>query len=260
VTQQVVRARVLIPSTVAEMDDCSFGVTLEATGSDPSLDFGTSQTPQAKLEAFINSTVGAQTNPLSYYLSNLFSRASNACSIEWTDITAHLDGSAAGSAFRTDQFTLGTGGGEFPMPPGTNVCAALRADYGATIEHGPLESLPTSESAQDQGAPSTHMGNIRPRGRMRGRLYVGPVNGSVGINNSTGLVSDVLYADMGIAVNGLIDTANTVSANQFNTVCWSRRGATVNPATFYYVNEGFAYQRRRADVTIARVHDWQARS
>ena len=258
-TQQVCRARVTIPSTSDYVDQVSINLTLEATGSDTGLDFSTSQTPQAKIEAFFNSTVSSQTNPMSYYLSNLLSRSSDACTITWTDVTGHLDGTPAGSPFRTDTFTLGSGTGEFPMPAGTGLCFGMRADYGTAIEHGPMTSLPSTDDAIDQGAPPTHLGQERPRARLRGRFYLGPMNGSVAINNTTGLVSDALLADAEYAVNGLIDTANTVSANQFNVVAWSRRAATVNPMTFYFVNEYFAYQRRRADVSENRVHEWVAR-
>jgi hypothetical protein len=68
-----------------------------------------------------------------------------------------------------------------------------------------------------------------------------------------------MLTDIAEAVNGLIDTHNTISANQFNVVVWSRRDADVEPATFYYVNEDFAYQRRRQDTTQARVHAWVPR-
>jgi len=120
-------------------------------------------------------------------------------------------------------------------------------------------TVPSTDSAIDQGAPSTHLAVSRPRARSRGRLFFGPLEnyGSPGPN--AGLLSSTFAADLATAVNGLIDTHNTVSANQFNVVNWSRRNASVAPYTHYFVNEAFGYQRRRADVTETRVHAWVAR-
>lgn len=258
-TQQVAHARVLIPSTVAGIDTSSFSLTLEATGSDTGLDFSTSQTPQAMIENFINGTVGVQVNPLSHYMAASLDHSSNACSIIWTDVTAHLDGSPAGSPFRIDHFTLGASASASDLPAGVCVCFGLRGDYGTDIEHGANATLPSTDSAIDQGAPATHTGRTRPRARDRGRFYLGPLCGSGTLGTGSALATQLLD-DAEIAVNGAIQTHNTVSANQFNVVVWSRRNASVMPATFFYVNENFAYQRRRADVAIDRVHSWIARS
>jgi len=249
----------MIPSTHDHIDNVSFSLILEATGSDVGLDFSTSQTPQALLEAFLNSTLAGQTNPLCYYISGNMSRATNACSISWTDITAALNGTPAGSPFRTDQFTLGASSGHADLPPGCCAVIALRADYGSELEHGVTVSMPSTDSAIDQGAPATHMGVERPRARSRGRLYFGPLENYASPSTNAGLLSSTFAADLATAVNGLIDTHNTVSANQFNVVNWSRRNASVAPYTHYFINEAFGYQRRRADVTETRVHNWVAR-
>lgn len=257
-TQQVVHAKFLLPSTTASVDGASFGLTLEATGSGTTLDFSTAQTPQNLLTTFINGTIGAQVHPLSFYLSPDLDHTSNACSITWTDVTAHLDGSNAGGPFRTDTFTLGAASHTQGLPPSVAVPVALRADYGTDIEHGTTASLPSTESAIDQGAPATHTGTIRPRARDRARFYLGPLDvGVLGIGGAP--LQSTFASDLDIAVNGLVQTHNTVSANQFNIVVWSRRAAAVKPVTFYAIPGFFGVVRKRGDETLTRVHSWTAR-
>jgi hypothetical protein len=51
-------------------------------------------------------------------------------------------------------------------------------------------------------------------------------------------------------------TKNQGETNQFNLVQWSRKNASVGKVTNYFVDEAISYQRRRADDTINRVHNW----
>lgn len=255
-TQQVCKARVVLPSIVNGTDNCSMDFTFEATGSDTGLDFTDSITPQSALTDFFNTAVGSE--PVAYYLSSDLSRASNACSISWTDVTAHLDGSPAGTPFRTDFFTLGASGGGFPMPPQFAAVVAYRRDYGSDLEHGASASLPSSESAIDQGAPATHTGVTRPRARDRGRIYVGPLTSLVQGSTGGGTWAATFATNLVDSFNSLANTQNPTLHNQFNLVQWSRRGASINSVRWYYLDENGGIIRRRGDTTQSRVHPWTA--
>lgn len=254
-TQQVVKARVGLLDSITLQDNISMSMYFEATGSDANIDFGTAETPQTAIAGFFNSVTTGQTNALALYVSKAVSRGTNACSIQWTDITAHLDGTPAGAAFRTDTFTLSAGSTGLDLPGQVAACCAYRAAYGTDLEHGAgTVSLPSSESAQDQGAPATHLGTTRPRARDRGRFFFGPVNAAaVGTN---GIMLAQFLTDLSAALALLTTTFNSGGANQFNMVQWSRRNAQVKPIGLVYVDEGWATQRRRQDTTTNRVHSW----
>lgn len=137
-----------------------------------------------------------------------------------------------------------------------------RADYGTAIEHGPITNLPSDDDAIDQGAPPTHLGRSRPRARLRGRFYLGPLewialaSSSAGPGNIAGALHSLFKSDLAGAFNALAQTFFPGAPDQFNLVQWSRRSAAVNAVRWYYVNEFAATVRRRTDVTQARVHNW----
>lgn len=255
-TQQVCRARVTLPSLVNGTDNVHMDFYFEATGSNPNLDFSTAETPQLWLEQFFTATAGV-THPMGAYISQDISRAANACTIDWTDVTAHLDGSPAGTAFRTDAFTLPACVGGFPLPPQVAAVVAYRRAYGSDLEHGATSSLPSSEAAIDQGAPATHTGTTRPRARDRGRFFFGPLASPCCDPAGGGALVGVSFKnDLQASLALLYPTANSGAANQFNVVQWSRRAASVADVNYYYVDESFGTVRRRGDTTQSRVHPW----
>lgn len=255
-TQQVVRARVSFLDADTLQDNPSMDFYFEATGSDADLSFTTATAPQTAVAAFFNSLSTGQSNALCLYMSDQVSRAANAASIAWTDITGSLDGSPAGAAFRTDTFTLGAGETGQPLPAQIACCVGYRAAYGTALEHAAAaSSLPSDDAAIDEGAPTTHSGVARPRARLRGRFYLGPLD--VGTLSSTGDFSSAFLTDVLAAANGLLATTfNPGSANQFYAVQWSRRNAAISEISMLYVDEGPATQRRRQDTTVNRVHVW----
>lgn len=258
--QQVARMRVTLPITATEEDNTSMDFYFEATGSDTNLTISEVYTA---IEFFFNGLAPSQTLPLSNYIATDISRATNACTITATDVTAHLDGSPAGSPFSQTQFTLGGGGINNSMPPSIAVAVGYRRDYGSDLEHGPVISLPSDDDAIDQGAPPTHMGRSRPRARDRGRFYFGPLNSLVSssLNHNTGTGQDIdsnFITQMTAALHNFLEGKNPGLHDQFQACQWSRRGASVGSAAFFYVNEFFASRRNRADTTLARVHNWVA--
>jgi hypothetical protein len=176
--------------------------------------------------------------------------------INYTDVTAHLDGSNAGPPFRTDLATLTTASSASDSPGQVCACVAYRADYGTAIEKGPMEDLPTPDDAQDYGAPPTHPGRTRPRARYRSRFFLGPLCTGLPIATLGGGLNTTFKNDLGIAMTTLLQTWNSGTANQFNCVVWSKADAMVRSAKYYFVNENCASQRRRADPTETRVHAW----
>lgn len=254
-TQQVVRARVTLPSLANGTDNVSNDFIIEATGSDTTLDFVDSTTPQGLIESFYNAP--RTTNAVGAYINADISRATNACRIDWYDITAHLDGSPAGSPFRTDMFSLVAAAGGLALPPQCAAVIAVRRDYNTDIEHGVTATLPTDDKAQDEGAPVTHSGLTKPRARDRGRLYLGPLTTAC-LTGTSGTLSTTFVNDLTAAINACFDTQNSTAHNQFNIVQWSRRNASVNPTRWFYINEAMGTVRRRADVTQSRVHNWVA--
>jgi hypothetical protein len=229
--------------------------TFEATGSDTNLNHTLATTPQTALLNFFTA-IGLQSHTLGSYLSPDLSRTTNACQINWTDVTAHLDGSNAGSPYRTDTFTLPAANSATALPGALAAVVAYRANYGGAIEKGPVASLPTPDDAIDYGAPPTHMGQTRPRARMRSRLFFGPCESSLTLTTSGGLLYGPFKTDLGIAMAALESTWNSGAANQFNLVVWSKRDAAVHTAKNYFVSEAFGVVSRRSDPSFLRVHNW----
>lgn len=241
-TQQVVRARVEIPSgnTYGAMATNDF--YFEATGADADLPIltGSHTTVDTHLTAFYNSLGGGQSEKICFYLSTDVSRASNAVTTTYTDITAHLDGSAAGGPFASSSWTMGAGSGGFPLAPGLAATAAYRANYGSDIEHGT---------------------GSRPRARDRGRVFIGPLDEYCSGAHTDGSVpggklANLFVSDLAAAFDTLANTVNEGDDDQFNLVQWSRKNAAVKQVTYYYADTAFSYQRRREHEEAVRVHTW----
>lgn len=264
--QQVCHLRIKFPNATTLEDASSIGFTAESTGANVTLPFETLNTVsgtsvEAWVKGFFESLASGQTNPMSYYMSGDLSRAANAVEMEAYDVTNALDGSPAGSPITTYSWTLGAAQTVAGLPSACCAAVGLRTDYGSDIEHGAISSLPSDDSAQDQGAPSTHQGRTRPRARDRGRFYFGPLTEACSASiheNGAGVnaLETTFTADLKLAIASMMAVQNSGNNDQFNMVIWSRRAGTVKRATWYYVDEGFALQRRRGDTTEARVHSW----
>lgn len=251
--QQVLRVRVAFLNDDTLADNASHTYTVEATGSNTDITLSDIDTA---LGLMYNSTPGVgQTNPWCHYLATGLSRAANGVTVTYTDITAHLDGSPAGAPLATSTFTLGAAGVAQDLPAQDALTIAFRATYGTDIERGVPGAIPSSESAQDQGAPATHTGQTKPRARDRGRLFFGPLNGSA-LASTNGIPNSTVLADLGAVASAMCPAQKNGDADQWNFVVWSRRNAGVKPIAYYYVDENFTAQRRRSDSTLNRVHTW----
>jgi hypothetical protein len=254
--QQVWRCRVTFLDSGTLQDATSFGFCAEATGSDTNLN---PDDVQDAVGTFLNTASGGSTDPIAGYLANNISRVTDGVNIAFTDITAHLDGSDAGPATQNRQITLAAPREATNTSDRLAICVGYRTDYGSAAEHGPSTSLPSDDDAIDQGAPPTHLGSPRPRARMRGRMYLGP------------FIFDCMDSTNGEPIAALLTTVKNASSvffaihnealsNQWSVVVNSRRDASVHTTSngFYYVNEGWATQRRRGDTTELRRHNWVA--
>lgn len=235
-TQQVVKLRYIIPTTSTAMDNVSFDFVFEATGSDPSLDFTTAETPGTAIDNFWNALATGQSFPLSEWMSSLYSRVANSATLEWYDITNHLDGSPAGAPFRVDTGNLNHAGlSGSDLHPALCGVVAYRRAYGSDEEHS---------------------GTTRPRARDRGRVHIGPLR-SQALNDGTGEAAPIFASDCIAAAIGLAQTKNALSANQFNWVQWSRKNASVANISFVGMQYGLGILRGRADEQSTRVLNWQ---
>lgn len=238
-TQQVIHCRVKLKSTDPEVDDPSFGFTFEATGSDAGFTFDDTSPVAALLHlldggatTYTNNTgfVPAITSFMGHYLSPVLSRLAGDAVVVTTDITAHLDGSAAGPPLRSDVTALVIASSSQGLPEGVTAGMSWRAPYGSATEFAP---------------------GARPRSRYRNRCYFGPLalsDSHTGTDGSTRL-DTTFQADLEAYLTVLSTNNTTVghTAQQWDLVAWSRKDAAVRDAEFGAVSERFDYQRRRTE-------------
>jgi len=133
----------------------------------------------------------------------------------------------------------------YVLPPELAACLSFRGDYGSAVERGALESIPTPEAAQDMGAPATHPGRAHPRARLRGRVYVGPLQRDQ-IDPSTGQITLQCAENIGGFGKALRDSAVLAAAG----IAWavhSRRNGSAVAVTNGYCDTAPDIQRRRGE-------------
>lgn len=224
-TQQVVHTRVRFTSTDTLSQSYSWGATFEALGTGTSVSFSQIATTIGKV---LNTVNTGQSVQMSHYIGQSVVRGSTAVTLESYDVTAHLDGSPAGSPVDVRQIALtGAVGVYTPTPEGVSAVWRWAAPYGSDTEFGPGD---------------------RPRARDRGRLYFGPLDGGAFyFNSSVGEVqlTNTCVTDMGVALATLL--AAGTDANITTMVQWSRKNAAVKQISNNYGVDGRPkYQRRRA--------------
>lgn len=198
---------------------------------------------QAAVPDFYNgaSTAG---NHVRDFISQTISRTV-AVDLNCYDITAHLDGSPHGSPVAHSTFTLGAVVSAVDIPSEVSVCFSFHANFGSTAEEGATDvSIPTPEEARDFGAPAVHTGIDRPKSRLRGRIFVGPL--SFGAVKTSGgaqcTVSDSL-------VNALVGAGGAgprlLAISGAPWAIWSRRNGAAPTVVGGWVDNEFDTTRRR---------------
>lgn len=224
--QQVIRVRVVLPMQSPLIDTASWGWIMEMFGSSPTGDI---QAYTTGVAAAMTTNVNGMTASMASYLSPCIQSATNACWVEATDITDHLDGSPAGAAGFRAYFTVPSKTNAFAWPEGVALATSWRCDY-----------------ASDPEFEGAH----RPRAGDRGRAYVGPLSASqvTGDANSRSTPSPSFINNLlkwwTWVGNGL---SATPQINGWGQVVLNAAKAAVYQIIQRWIDDRYDYQRRRSD-------------
>jgi len=219
-TQQVVHARVIAATKDTSVDYPSFGLTIEERGTDTSLDLSACDTA---ITAFVNA-----------WASNTSFSLSGQMTIEYYDVTTHLDGSPAGSPIHLHTGSFSPGAASHYMPEGVTAAVSYRADYGTDVEFAP---------------------GTRPRARDRNRFYLWPItNLAMSQDAGTGrtILSNTFITTVLNAVSVNLLGIGTAPTHVGDLVVWSRKNASVKPIVDIWMDDRPDYQRRRSDQSTLR--------
>lgn len=166
------------------------------------------------LADLLNGTSGAQAHPLSHYICASRSRTTDAVTVRYYDVSAHLDGSPHGGPFEVDTITLGAAGSELALPE--QICVTVSFYDALTV-----------------GGITT--------GRHRGRIFFGPLTDLTAATDSFGrlIPAPAFLADLGIAFSRF----GAVTAGAW--ALWSRKDAAMHAVTAGFIEDTFDVQRRR---------------
>jgi hypothetical protein len=241
----IIHSVVILPNAdVLQRDSAQCGFTFSArpTGTLTTLD-SVFQSINAALTAFFNapSTVGT---PLAGAISQSVPRTANAISIKHYRIGSGdlVTPGSHGAAAAVTRFTLGGASTSQKLPQEVACCLSYRSTYGGAQEAGPGAVRPTSEAAQDMGAPLTYTPlSTHPRAQLRGRTYLGPLNNSI-VDNAD--VSDARVQQN--FMDHVVQSGADLMANlDLIWQQWSRVQGGVRKVVECHVDNAFDIQRRR---------------
>jgi hypothetical protein len=151
-----------------------------------------------------------------------------------TDVTAHLNGSAAGPETFRAAINIPGPPSSVPCPEGVAACVTVQSAYGSDAEFAP---------------------GSRPRARDRNRFYAGPLSGAA-LAQDTDKRTTLKGSFMTFLGNWLQAVAKGpgVSPDIFGLVTWSKIGAKVAEAIQGWIDDRPDYQRRRADQGTNRLY------
>jgi hypothetical protein len=206
------------------------------------LDFATTTGPMTTTDAGELLTVvknsmtaiptGGTHSPSAWY-SGVISRVANSGTIKVYDVSAHLDGSPAGSPVATGVFTPSAKLSVNSLPEGLAIAITEQAPYGTDVEFAP---------------------GSRPRARDRGRIYMGPLDATATTTdaNGAGVVASSPTTDFLQWIKSIALKTLTTSANAFWLGVWSRVGGWVKQLAQAYIDNRPDYIRLRADQGTSR--------
>lgn len=157
--------------------------------------------------------------------------------MNYTDISAHLDGSPAGSPYQVDIWSLA-------------------AKTAGTVDLPSEVALVLTYESIFSGVPEFGPGHTRPRARHRGRLYLGPLTAGM-----AGVGSDFVYrpgatmCTMVGAAAGRLRNLATTSSGLVAWAQWSRKDLRVSSVASGWVDDSWDTQRRRGAAPLNR-HPW----
>lgn len=215
--------RVIFRSTNPNIDDSSIGFVASIAPAD----LGTAGSEI--LTAFAATYSG---HTLAEYLHPAINRATNSNEIEAYDITGHLDGTPHGSPVAMGPFTIAAAVGN-GLPAQLAGVADYHASLTGVVEFGPLKT--------------------RPRSRLRGRHYWGPLSTSAVANETASPWDSTLAAGFIDALAGFYVALMATAHFGPGWGVWSRKNAALAPVVGGWVDETVHVQRRRQDPAGVKV-------
>lgn len=201
--------------------------------------------------SFFNSVPTGSTNNMGFYLAHQLSRVTGAVVLKLYNITGALGvGEFHGTPIAITSTTIGTpANSNQDMPAQCALVLATNAAPGGLLEHGGTEIIPSTESAVDQGAPSTHVARARPLSRSRGRMFLGPWN----VSAIDGATDNVIAALGLVACHAAVDLIASSAAIAAPWSVWSKVDSILRPVAHGYCETKFGTQRRRREFQPPRV-------
>ena len=162
------------------------------------------------------------------FLSSTLNSTANAQTWEAYDVSAHLDGSPAGSPVTLGSWTLTGNTNVGNMPEECAIAITMQAGYGTDVEFAP---------------------GARPRARDRGRNYFGPCAVTLtvltDINGRTGIIPQC-QKDLGFWIKAINTYTSAASSINWQLAVWSRKSARLKTLNDVWIDDRFDSQRRRA--------------
>lgn len=235
-------ARVEFPHTSGLPEDSAFMDLTIRDVADVVVDTGPLVVTQA-IDGLFNDThtTGGAPHNIAEFISGAVERSALACKVKYYDITAHLSGTPVGSPVAVDSFTL--------LGSETNNALPREVSCVVTLRGEDWDQVAVSTPG---GAPGPE-GDVRPRQRRTGRVYVGPLNTSTLANdtNHRSYVSDVCR---GALLNGFFYFQTELVAAGYQLEVWSRKNASTYPCVRVEVDDAFDIQRRRGEDATVRLN------
>lgn len=217
--------QVVIPAVSGMARDEAINTfTFHTGGSDSAATLAAAVTPI--LVNFYN-TGGDATASIADYLSDNRDRGADKCLMRWYDITAHLNGSAAGPPVYEATWTLGGSPDVLGLPEEVAIALSYHGDYFTIPEFGP--------------------GSARQRSRHRGRVFIGPLNSDVLETDNTG----PQHPNDGV-INNLVASGEYLRGADAGWVVWSRKNAAIYDVTGGWVDDAYDTIRRRGPDPTSR--------
>jgi hypothetical protein len=170
---------------------------------------------------------GATNKPITY-LSSVLTASTTGGKYEVYDVTAHLDGSVAGSPVLIGSFSTVGLGVSSGIPEGCALTVTLQAPYGTDVEFAP---------------------GTRPRSRDRGRIYFGPLANGAAFTTDTNartVPSTAIRTDLCQWIKAINVYTTAPHSIPYNLTVWSRKNHLMKSLQEVWVDDRFDYQRRRA--------------
>lgn len=183
----------------------------------------------AAVQEFYNVAPTGGTFAVGAYLGDQLTRAADAVEMKTYAIPAL--GGPLGAPVDVANFTLTSPAGTSSLPSEIAACLSFHGDYAGAVEFA---------------------GSTRPRARLRGRIYLGPLgnNTNVSARDATTKRENILSAfrvDATLAAARLRDR----TASQWGI--WSRTTiGLVTPVTGGWMDDAFDVQRRRGEKALLR--------